>query len=286
MIAIPLRADVLRICTLVALWSFAVVGHAQTPSPLQEWQNSGGLILERMFESEPPEIHAVLGAGMEVQPAYDGSRAYNVRGGPAIDVRYHDVVFVSTGDGIGYNFVHRRGLEAGVSLAYDLGRKERLDFSNLTGIGDKAMSAVPKAFVSWVVSDRFPVVVRSDLRYLLRTGGGMVGDVGVYAPLPGSSERFAAFLGPSLTMASRHYLQDLFGVTSDQSLASGHPIYSVSSIGIGAYGLGLSAFWRISRHYLVNIDGAINRLGHEAADSPLVERPSAHVLTLSLDYHW
>jgi hypothetical protein len=135
-----------------------------------EWQYSGGLILERMFESEAPEIHAVLGAGTELQPAYDGSRAYKVRGGPAIDVRYHDVVFISTGDGIGYNFVHRRGLEAGVSLAYDLGRKERLDFSNLTGIGDKAMSAGPKALVSWVVSDRFPVVVRSDLRYLLRTG--------------------------------------------------------------------------------------------------------------------
>src|SRR5450631_3089691 len=127
MIAIPLRADVLRICTLVAMWAFSVAGHAQTPSPLQEWQYSGGLILERMFESEAPDLHAVVGAGMEVQPAYDGSRAYKVRGGPAIDVRYHDGIFVSTGDGIGYNLVHRRGLEAGVSLAYDLGRKERLD---------------------------------------------------------------------------------------------------------------------------------------------------------------
>jgi hypothetical protein len=50
MIAIPLRADVLRICTLVAMWAFSVAGHAQTPSPLQEWQYSGGLILERMGE--------------------------------------------------------------------------------------------------------------------------------------------------------------------------------------------------------------------------------------------
>jgi len=87
-------------------------------------------------------------------------------------------------------------------------------------------------------------------------------------------------------VASCRYLQDLFGVTSDQSLASGHPVYQVSSVGINAYGLGLSAPWRISRHYLVNIDGAINRLGHEATDSPLVERPSARVLTMSLDYHW
>ena len=268
------------------MWGYSVTAHAQTPSPLQEWQYSGGLILERMFESDAPDIHAVLGAGMELHPAYDGSRAYRVRGGPAIDIRYHDVVFFSTGDGLGYNLVHRRGLEVGVSLAYDLGRKERLDYGNLTGMGDKPMSAVPKAFLAWVVSDQFPVVVRSDLRYLLRTGGGMVGDIGVYAPLPGSSERFAAFLGPSVTLASRRYLQDLFGVSSEQSVASGHPIYRVASTGVDAAGLGLSASWRVSRHYLVNIDGAINRLGHEAADSPLVERPSAHVLTLSLDYHW
>src|SRR5260370_37026912 len=105
-------------------------------------------------------------------------------------------------------------------------------------------------------------------------------------PLPGSSERFAAFLGPSMTVASRRYLQDLFGVTSEQSLASGHPIYNVRSPGIDAFGLGLSASWRVSRHYLVNFDGAINRLGREAADSPLVERRSAHVLTVSLDDHW
>lgn len=112
MITMPLRAtDLLSICALVAMSGCPFTIHAQTPSPLQEWQYSRGLILERMFESEAPDIHAVLGAGLELQPAYDGSRAYRVRGGPAIDVRYHDVVFISTGEGIGYNFVRRRGLE-------------------------------------------------------------------------------------------------------------------------------------------------------------------------------
>jgi outer membrane scaffolding protein for murein synthesis (MipA/OmpV family) len=239
-----------------------------------------------MFESDAPDVHAVLGIGAEVQPAYEGSRAYRVRGGPAIDVRYKDVAFFSTGDGVGYNLVHRRGFEVGASLTYDLGRKERLDYGNLTGTGDKRLSAVPKGFVTWVVSDRFPLVVRADVRHLLRTGGGTVGDFEVYLPLPGSSERFVAFLGPSVTVANRHYLRDLYGVTSEQSIASGHPIYNVQNTGVDALGLGLSASWRLSRHYLLSIDGAINRLGHEAADSPLVERPSARVLALSFDYRW
>jgi len=253
---------------------------------MQEWQYSSGFILERMFESQEPDIHAILGMGADVQPAYEGSRAYRVRGGPIIDLRYKDVAFISTGDGVGYNLVHRRGLEVGVSLAYDLGRKERLDYGNLTGMGDKPISAVPKLFLNWVVSDQFPLVVRADVRHLLRTGGGTVGDIGVYLPLPGSSRRFTAFLGPSVTVANRRYLRDLYGVTSEQSVASGHPIYNIQNAGIDALGLGLSATWHLSRHYLLNVDGAVNRLGHEAADSPLVERPSAHVIAVSVDYRW
>jgi outer membrane scaffolding protein for murein synthesis (MipA/OmpV family) len=271
---------------ILAAWGFPLASYAQTPSPLQEWQYSSGLILERMFESQARDVHTVLGFGSEVQPAYEGSRADRVRGGPIIDIRYRDVAFISTGDGVGYNLVHRRGLEIGLSLAYDLGRKERLDYGNLTGMGDKPMSAVPKAFLTSVVSEQFPLVVRADVRHLLRTGGGTVGDLGAYLPLPGSSERFAAFFGPSVTVASRHYLRDLYGVTSEQSIASRHPIYNIENVGVDAFGLGLSATWRLSRHYLLNVDAAANRLGHEAADSPVVERVSSHVIAISIDYHW
>jgi outer membrane scaffolding protein for murein synthesis (MipA/OmpV family) len=275
-----------------ALWGFLVLAliacaaNAQTPSPLLEWQYSGGIILERVFEPTPPDFHAVVGLGAEVQPAYEGSRAYKVRGGPALDIRYRDLAFVSTGDGIGYNVIRRRGLELGLSIAYDSGRKERLDYGNLRGMGDKPISAVPKVFVAWVVSDRFPVVVRADVRQLLRSGGGTVGDFGFYLPTPGSSERIAFFVGPAVTVASRHYLNDLYGVTASQSMASGHPIYDIHDAGVNAYGVGLMATWRLTRHYLLNFDGAVNRLGHETLNSPIVERASSHVIAVSIDYHW
>ena len=51
-------------------------------------------------------------------------------------------------------------------------------------------------------------------------------------------------------------------------------------------GLGFSATWTLSRHYLVNVDAAINLLGHLAADSPLVERASGRVVALPFDYAW
>jgi outer membrane scaffolding protein for murein synthesis (MipA/OmpV family) len=259
---------------------------AQTPSPLQEWQYSSGLILARMFEPDLPEFRVISGIGSDIQPVYDGSRAYRVLGGPVINVQFKDIAFISTGDGIGYNLVHKRGLQLGVGIAYDRGRKERDDYTNLTGTGDKPLSAVPKLFGTWVVSPEFPLVIRGDLRHLLRAGGGSIADLGAYFPLPGSSSHLAMFLGPSITVADKRYLQDLYGVTNQQSASSRHVAYSIGQSGIEAAGLGFSATWTLSRHYLLNIDAAINHLAHLASDSPLVERASGHVVALSFDYTW
>ena len=145
---------------------------AQTPSPMQEWQYSSGIILDRMFDPGPPASRAIIGIGAELQPAYEGSRAYRGRGGPTIDVRWQDKAFVSTGEGVGYNLVHQRGLQVGIGVGYDLGRKERADYPNLRGMGDQSLSAAPKGFVTWVVSERFPMAVRADWRHLLLSGGG------------------------------------------------------------------------------------------------------------------
>ena len=239
-----------------------------------------------MFEPDLPEFRVISGVGTAVQPIYDGSRAYRLRGGPVINVQFKDIAFISTGDGIGYNLLHKPGLQVGVGIAYDLGRKERDDYTNLTGMGDKPVSAVPKLFASWVVSHDFPLVVRSDVRHLLRADGGGIADVGVYFPVPGSSPHLAMFIGPSITVADKRFLQDMYGVTSQESARSGHIAYSIRQSGIEAAGLGFSATSTLSRHYLLNVDAAVNHLGHRPADSPLVERASGHVVALSFDYAW
>jgi outer membrane scaffolding protein for murein synthesis (MipA/OmpV family) len=279
-------ATLSRFLIFLAFFSARTAVIAQTPSPLQEWQYSGGLILAGMFESDLPEFRVISGVGSAIQQVYDGSRAYRVRGGPVINVQFKDIAFISTGDGIGYNLVHKRGLQLGVSIAYDLGRKERDDYTNLRGMGDKPVSAVPKLFGAWVVSREFPLVIRGDIRHLLRAGGGSIADLGAYFPLPGSSSHLAMFLGPSITFANRRYLQDTYGVTSQGSASSRHAAYSINHSGIEATGLGFSATWTLSCHYLVNVNAAINYLGHLPTDSPLVERASGHVVALSFDYTW
>jgi len=275
-----------RFLIFLAFFTVPTAIVAQTPSPLQEWQYSSGLILARMFDSEPPAFRVISGVGSAIEPIYDGSRAYRVRRGPVINLQFKDIAFISTGEGIGYNVVHKRGLQLGVGIAYDLGRKERDDYTNLIGMGDKPVSAVPKLFGAWVVSQAFPLVIRGDIRHLLRAGGGSIADLGAYFPLPGSSPHLAMFFGPSITVANERYLQDMYGVTNQESASSRHAAYSIKRGGIEAAGLGFSATWILSRHYLVNVDAAINYLGHLPADSPLVERASGHVVALSFDYTW
>ena len=144
--------------------------------------------------------------------------------------------------------VHKRGPQLGVSIAYDLGRKARDDYTNLIGMGDKPVSAVPKLYGAWVVSPKFPLVVRADIRHLLRPGGGSIADLGAYFPLPGCSSHLAMFFAPSITNADKRCLQDMYGVTNQESARSRHVAYSIKRSGIEATGLGFSATWTLSHH--------------------------------------
>jgi len=277
------------VCLALVVGALALgpgLAHSQTPSPLQEWQYSGGIILAKLFQPDLPKWRRVVGVAAEVQPAYDGSHAYRVTGGPVINIQYRDEAFISTGDGIGVNIFHGMHYQIGVAMAYDLGRKEKDDLANLHGMGDISAAPVAKAFGSWAISRYFPMVLRVDVRQFIGGAQGLVGDAGAYIPLPGSSKTFVMFAGPSITMATHHYLQTLYGVTPQQSLASGHPVYEIPHAGTSAAGVGFSATKFVTAHWLINADMAINQIRGSPAHSPLVQRRTQRVLALSMNYTW
>jgi outer membrane scaffolding protein for murein synthesis (MipA/OmpV family) len=258
---------------------------SQTPSPLQEWQYSGGIILARLFQPDLPEWRVVLGLAAEVQPVYDGSRAYRLQGGPVINIQYRDIAFASTGEGIGVNFLRGDHFRLGAAITYDFGRRERDDYANLHGMGNLSAAPAAKLFGSYVLSKKFPLILRADVRQLVGGANGTVGDVGIYMPLPGSSKKFVMFAGPSITMATRRFLQSEFGVTPAQSLASGHPVFDAHA-GADAVGVGFSATRFLTDHWLLNLDCAIDRLKGSPDVSPVTERRTQRALALSLSYLW
>lgn len=270
---------------LLLLISTSPLAVAQTPSPLQEWQYSGGIILARLFEPNLPQWRIVAGLGGDVQPVYDGSRAYHVSGGPVVDVRYQDIAFFSTGAGLGYNFLRGDHYQVGVGLTYDLGRRMSSDYTNLRGMGNIAPAPVGKLYASVVLSRKFPLILRVSARQFVGGAQGAVGDAGVYIPLPGSSRRFVMFAGPSITVGTRHYLQTLYGVNAQQSVASGHPEFDIEHSGTAHAGVGFSATKFLGKRWLINLDLALSQIRGDPAYSPLIERRTERVLAVSFDYH-
>ena len=253
---------------------------------MQEWQYSGGIILARLFEPDLPRFRTIAGLAAELQPAYDGSRAYRIEGGPTFNVYYRDIAFISTGDGIGYNFLRGDHFQVGISMTYDLGRKVTQDYANLRGMGNIPAAPVGKLYGSWVISRKFPLILRVDARQFIGGAQGAVGDIAVYTPLPGSSKTFVMFAGPSVTLATHHYMQVLYGVTPQQSAASGHPVYNIVHDGTSAAGVGFSATKFFGQHWLLNLDGALNEIRGKSRRSPIVEKTSQHIVALSFNYFW
>ena len=279
------KAIIQGIAAFACVLASVPAARAQTPSPLQEWQYSSGIALERLFEPDIPDWQRVIGAAVEHKPLYDGAELTRTIGGPVINIRYKDLWFASIGEGLGVNLWSGAHYRAGLALSYDLGRYVHDDVTHLTGLGDLKMAAAPKAFVSYVISKSFPLVVRADVRQIIGGADGVVADIGAYMPLPGSSKRFIMFAGPSYTYADHRYMQREFGVTTTQSIASGYPVYNAHS-GSDSMGFGFSSTFFITPQILLNFDTAITHLLGSAGESPITQRVTQHVFTLSAAYAW
>jgi len=257
----------------------------QTPSPLQEWQYSGGVVLQQLFEPNLPDWRVVLGAAAEAQPVYQGASAMRVMGGPVINIRYKDIAFFSTGEGLGYNFLRGRYYRVGVALGWDVGRRVPDDYPNLHGLGDISIGPSIKLYASYVLSKDFPMVIQVDARKILGGADGVIGDLEAYMPVPGSSKTFFMFAGPSITWANHRYLSKEYGVTLTQSLASGDPIFNVHG-GTNSVGFGFSATQLLTEKWLINLDAAVSQLRGSAANSPITEARTQRALAVSVNYHW
>jgi outer membrane scaffolding protein for murein synthesis (MipA/OmpV family) len=278
------RSPWLAALALLCAWAPGIAW-SQTPSPLLEWQYESGVILENLFEPNLPQWRVIAGPSGQLQPLYDGARSYHLQGGPLIDVRYRNIAFFSVGEGLGVDLLRGTHFRAGVALGYDLGRPVDEDSTHLRGLGNIDAAPVAKVYSSIVLARKFPLVLRVDVRQFIGGADGMVGDIGAYLPLPGSSRTFVMFAGPSITLANHRYLQKEFGVNPTQALASGYPIFNPHP-GASTEGVGFSATRFFSKRWLVNVEGALTRLLGSARDSPITEQRTERVVTLAVGYSW
>ncbi|MGO4828906.1 MipA/OmpV family protein [Cupriavidus sp. 2KB_15] len=280
-------AAIALLSPIVAAMAFLLApqARAQTPSPAPEWQYSVGIPLEKMFEPETPTWAVRIGAAAIYRPRYDGASNYYVLGGPSLDVRYRDLFFASTGEGIGVNLVSTPNWRAGLAISYNIGRREADDHDHLRGMGNINFAPEAKVFVDYVVSKEFPLVIRANIRRAMGGADGWTGDVGAYLPLPGSSEKFYWFVGPTMSFADSRYMNTWFGVSAEQSARSGYAQHNAGA-GIKSYGAGLSAMWFFHKHWFVTSDVSVSQLVGSAASSPVVQRATSFSGDMSFNYQF
>jgi outer membrane scaffolding protein for murein synthesis (MipA/OmpV family) len=273
----PLRA-VLRQLALCGLLAAMLPARAQTPNPLNEWQYSAGEVLRERFDPNPPKWDKLIGFGGELLPRFEGSDNYYFEPGPTIDIRYRNIAFFSTGEGLGWNILHSKDYRAGIALTYDLGRNEGT-YYRLRGRGDISPSAAVKTFGEYVF---FPLVLRGDVRYNIGGVGGWVGDVSLYLPVYGNNH-FFVFAGGTVSIADQNNLQHAFGVDRQQSLATGEPVYTPGG-GVRSAGIGSNATWIFKEHWFLDGVAAVTELLGPAASSPSVDDKMQFAFSISLAY--
>jgi outer membrane scaffolding protein for murein synthesis (MipA/OmpV family) len=271
---------------LAALCACAArVAWAQTPSPLQEWQYSGGIALENLFAPTIPQWDVIAGLATSIKPAYSGASQYEASGGPVLNVRYRNRIFLASGEGLGGDLFSGTHYRLSLAVGLDLGRRMSWHYATLHGLGDIPRAPFFKLSGTYVLSKRLPILLRADIRKIAGGAAGLVSDFEIYSPLPGSSRQLVMFAGPSVTIADRKHLQTVYGISPRQALQSGYPVFAAQG-GLQSAGFGFSATKFFTPHWLANTDLAVSELLGSAGRSPLVERKTQATLALSVAYRW
>ena len=268
-----------RFVWLAALLLWGGAASAQTFSPYPYWENAAGIVL-RPLAGPIPEWQVTVEGGLTVMPLYEGSDRYRVVPSPAFDVRYYDIAFASSGDGIGVNLLRGDTYRAGVALNYDVGRGQN---GRLRGLGNIDPAPEVRLFAEYWLA---PVGISVNVRKALGGHNGIIGDIGAYLPVIGN-ETVVLFVGPSISFANQRYEQAYFGVTTAQSQFSAQqlPAYRPSG-GVKSASLGALLIYNIDANWMIESNFGWDRLLGSAGNGPIVRMTDNFGLTMNVGYNF
>ncbi|MFZ1992288.1 MAG: MipA/OmpV family protein [Alphaproteobacteria bacterium] len=281
-----IRARVFCLASLAAALLYAFPATAQTPTPLSVWQFSAGQVLAP-YGKESPNWLVLVGPSFVYQSKYEGSKDYNIEAGAVLDIRYKGRLYLSTGEGVGYDVFRGKNYRIGGGIAYDIGRRDNQD--GIRGLGNVSPTPQARLYMDYVFRPRMmghevPVILSIDTRRAIGEYNGFIANVGGYVPIAGSeAERYFVFLGASGTYWDKRTAQTYFGVTPAQSARSGLPVFNADR-GPESFGAGLSAGWFMTDHWLITGDLAVKRILHDFDNSPVVREPWSAFASLSIAY--
>ena len=234
----------------------------------------------RNFGAAPGEDGRWVGIAFVAGRAYQGSNEARNLLLPQLEYQWSNGWFAGTSNGIGYNFSKERGVDYGLRLTADFGRKESRSPA-LNGMGDIDPRAEVGAFFNYPVSPDF--VLTSSLRYGAgdSSNGALLLLGGTYSTAIAPRWRMGA--GISANWANAAYMQSYFGVTNAQSVSSGYAPYSPGA-GLRDVRASLSITYLMSPRMVVTGAISYDSLQGGAKASPLAVQPNWFSGVVALTY--
>ncbi|AXF18999.1 hypothetical protein CUJ87_32315 (plasmid) [Paraburkholderia caledonica] len=208
-----------------------------------------------------------VGPGMYVFPKYPGSSQLQVLPFPVQDISWKDRVFSQGPDVLGVNVLQGENYHLGMSVSFDFQSRSSSDDARLKGLPDVHYGPKLRLFGDYTVwAFTGAVAAYQDIA---GTGQGLTATADLFVSAP--IGKWLISMGPGLTWANATYTQTLFGITSQESAASGLPRYDTGS-GLRDIHFNVNASYKISPHWSASIEAAVGRLERYAAGSPITER--------------
>lgn len=208
------------------------------------------------------ESRMTVGLGASVGPSYFGSDDYDI--GPWGTVRFD---YLRLPGGLSWGSANTIGVREGFGLRGSfnyVGSRRARDNSELRGLDDVDASYEVGLGIGYETRDWRAF---TDVRYGFGGHGAVVGEIGadaIFHPV----ESLTLNMGPRLDFGSGSFMRTYFGVTEEESLASGLREYNPSG-GLTAVGFEVGARYAISDGWGVEGVATYDRLVEDAADSPI-----------------
>lgn len=240
------------------------------------------------FAQDPATDPTLLGAGARTRPVYDGSAAQHLEAVPVL--RYWSpFLFVRSTRGPlegGAHYEFLPGLDAGVQLAYEEGRKTSespfLIEHNLPNVGTGGSYG---AHLEWNGK-----LGPAPINAILRTRQHLKAELGMQVDLRLTAGVFqswglSAGVVAEATWADAKSNRAIYGITPQQALISNLPAFAPGG-GLLDTSLGLIWSYDLASHWLLvgNLYG--KRVEGDAARSPLTEKRTNGYATVGLTYRF
>lgn len=243
--------------------------------------------LHAAAQEEEPKWRVSLGAGLDYVPKFPGSDGHKILPLPFVAASYGRFFFgafpgAASLAGVGMNLYRDRHWRLGAALSAGLAERKESDDPRLRGLGDVDRTA--SAGLALAYTQDWYVLGASALTDILNRGHGTLVTFNALGRHR-ASDRLTLFGGPGLTWADARYTRTFFGVSADQSAASGLPEFGTHP-GFNSARLGLGAGYRIDERWSALGFASLSALLGDAVNSPITESRSQYFLGVAVFYRF